>query len=127
MGDPVFKKELEEITHPLVKTEILKIFTIWKNEGKECAAAEVPLLFQAGWENIFNLIILTRTAPEIQTERIMNKRKISCVEAKKWITMQSDISIDAKKADIILDTSAPLKETEKEVKEIIRRIKEEEK
>ncbi len=123
--DPVFKKELEDLAHPLVRTEMLKIFNIWENEGKECAAAEVPLLFQAGWENMFDITILTKTRPDIQAERIMNKRKISRSKAEKWIYMQSGAGINGEKADIVLDTSVPPVETEKKVREIIRKIKEE--
>lgn len=125
LTSPAFKKKLEKISHPAVKSEIEKIFRVWESEGKKAAAAEIPLLFQCGWENFFDIVILTTAGKRDRVERVAAKRDIPLPEAEKWVGFQEWDPAYRKRATLIIDTSGDLKETVKRTEDIIKKIKEE--
>ncbi|MGM0569070.1 MAG: dephospho-CoA kinase [Elusimicrobiota bacterium] len=120
-----FRQKLEDMTHPLVKSEIEKIFRVWEEEGRKFAAAEVPLLFKAGWENMFDLIVMTSAGVDECVRRVCKKRKITPAGAKKWIEIQAPGNNCKQKSDIIIDTSGSLREVEIRAADIVEKIKEE--
>ncbi|WP_456371254.1 dephospho-CoA kinase [Thermodesulfatator atlanticus] len=61
LKDKKFKKALEGIFHPLVKDRLIK--WVNENQGSSRLIAEIPLLYQAGWEVFFDKVIWV-TAPE---------------------------------------------------------------
>jgi dephospho-CoA kinase len=115
LEDNIFKKQLEEIAHPLVKEEIIKAFTSWEKEGRDMAVAEVPLLFETGWEDMFDSIILTYAPEGTQVRRVVLQRNISNDTAVKWIKVQGSQEEKKKKADIVIDTGKSIDQTKKEV------------
>lgn len=117
-----FRTQLQDLTHPLIKQELVKIFSIWKDEGKNIAAAEMPLLFEAGWENLFHKIILTCVSREIQIKRIVEKRNMDIQTAKKWINIQKDKDEKKHKVDIVIDTGGGIEETKSILEEFIKKI-----
>jgi dephospho-CoA kinase len=127
LKDSDFKKKLEDIIHPLVRTEIEKIFSVWESEGISPAAAEVPLLFEAGWENIFDIIVSAYASRDILIERIKKKLNSDKKEALLWLSMQLDQEEKKRRADYTVDTGKDIKKTKVDIEKIIKRIKEREK
>ncbi len=127
LKDLDFKKKIESIIHPLVRAEIEKIFLVWQKERLSVAAAEVPLLFEVGWEDIFDIIITTYAPRDLIIERIIKKLNSDRKKARKWLSMQMDQEEKKERADYTVDTSKDIKKTEKDIKKIIKRIKGEKK
>ncbi|MGM0441414.1 MAG: dephospho-CoA kinase [Elusimicrobiota bacterium] len=125
LEDKKFRKEIEQMIHPVVKSEIKKIFKVWKGEGSKIAGAEVPLLFEAGWEEMFDYIVLTYAPGEVLLKRIEKNKSISQAKAKKWLNIQQDQKIKKKKSDIIIDTDKDKEIIFNKVKEIIGKINKE--
>ncbi len=117
-----FKVQLEDLTHPVIKQKIVEMFSIWKDEGKDIVAAEVPLLFEAGWEDLFDKIILTVVSREIQIKRIVEKRSIDIETAKEWIKIQMPWDMKKQKADAVINTEGSIEETKSILEEFVRRI-----
>ncbi len=117
-----FKVQLEDLTHPVIKQKIVEMFSIWKDEGKDIVAAEVPLLFEAGWEDLFDKIILTVVSREIQIKRIVEKRSIDIETAKEWIKIQMPWDMKKQKADAVINTEGSIEETRSILEEFVRRI-----
>ncbi len=71
LEDSGFKRKLEDLLHPLVKKELLS----WlESEGDApLKVAEIPLLFQAGWEGIFDMIIFVSCPREILLKRLKDR------------------------------------------------------
>ncbi|MGI6714271.1 MAG: DNA-formamidopyrimidine glycosylase [Bacilli bacterium] len=64
LAEPLKKKELEKYIHPLVKEKITGI--IAKTPAKTILFVEVPLLFEAGFEDLFNFVVGVIAPPERQ-------------------------------------------------------------
>ncbi len=126
--DEKFKKQIEEMSHPLIISEILKIFSVWESEGEGLAVCEVPLLFEAeqkykGLLLNFDVIILTVCDEDIRIKRIMSNRGIDRRTAEKWLKIQIPQSEITNKVDFVIDTKYNLKSVEQKVGEIIETIK----
>lgn len=119
-----FRNQLEEITHPYIKQEVIKIFSIWENEKVDIACAEVPLLFEAGWEKLFDKIILTCADRKVQLKRIVEKRNINIHTAEKWIDIQEEQDKKKEEADAVINTSNGFDGIKSILEEFISRLRE---
>ena len=56
-NDPVALKELESILHPAIRQELHREYALAQSQHAPLFVAEVPLLFEAGWESDFDRTI----------------------------------------------------------------------
>ena len=110
--NPKKRKELENLIHPLVEKEIKKEISETQN-----IIAEIPLLFEAGFENYFDKIICLNTPKDIIIERL-EKRGLSKQDAEKIINSQLDINIKISKSNIVIDTNSNLEKLKRTSKTI---------
>ncbi len=120
--DKDFRNKVNQLIHPMVKSEIEKIFKVWAKEGEEVGGAEVPLLFEVGWQKMFDYIILIRAPREILLNRIVNSKGITKKEANKWLRIQLDQEKNKEVAHFVVDTEKNRKSVFKKVEEIIGKI-----
>lgn len=111
------KKKLEGILHPVIKEEISKFFEQNKNEKK--AFVSVPLLFEVGFEKLFDKTILIFADNRIRLERLLNRNNISAEEAQQ--RLNSQISQDKKLslADCIIYNDKSIDDLYSEVDKVI--------
>ena len=70
--------------------------------GEGPCIAAVPLLFEAGWEGDFDMIVCIVSPPETQIERMVATRALSRAEAQARIAAQMDTSEKAARAHIVV-------------------------
>ena len=71
LEEPPVKRALEEIFHPLVKERLLAWFR--EHGGAPLLAAEIPLLYQAGWADLFDEIIFVTCPREALEARLLER------------------------------------------------------
>lgn len=109
VGSIVFKDraklaELEKILHPRVKERIEQFFA--ENQGREVAAAVVPLLYETGWHTMFDRIALVYTDADTQLKRLL-KRDCLCEEdALRRMSSQMPIEEKLQRADFVIKNVA---------------------
>lgn len=123
LGEIVFSdkkklKQLENIIHPEVKKNVEKFFQ--ENKDKELIAVSVPLLYEAGMENMFDFIITVTADENIRLQRLINTRKLSESEAMKRIKAR-DLPIQG---DFIIKNNDTIDNLQKKVKNILKQIRE---
>jgi len=89
--DKDLRKKLENIVHPLVKTEIGRFFNQIK--GK-IALVSIPLLFETNMQNLFDKVILIYSDDKIRLERLMQRNGLGLDDAK--TRMKSQMGQDEK-------------------------------
>jgi len=109
------KKSLENLIHPLVKEKLLKFLE--ENKEKKLVFLEVPLLFEVGWESLFDEIWVTTCSEKTQKERIL-KKGLDIETGKKILKHQKPLK--EKKAHKVIFTDKDLEELEKEIKEMLK-------
>lgn len=84
--DEILRKKLESILHPLVKDEIERFF--YSNKNEKIIFVSIPLLFEAGFEKLFDKIILVLAEDETRLQRLMKRNDLSEEHAKNRINIQ---------------------------------------
>jgi dephospho-CoA kinase len=121
-SDPSKRKILESIIHPKVAEERDRLVQIYRAAGHHIVIVDVPLLFEAGWEGSFDLVILVYAPRKVQKKRLMSRDKMSSEEASSRLNAQMDIESKKSMANILIDNSGSLVETEKQIAMIIDRL-----
>jgi len=94
-------KSLEKILNPAVKQEIDSRFNRAKNNPSyKMFVAEVPLLYEAGMEKDFDLVIAV-----IADQSVARKRSITAQFDQRWARQHKD---KASKADIVITNNGDL-------------------
>lgn len=101
-SDVAKKKQLENILHPIIKEEVLRIN---KEFNDKISFVEIPLLYETNFKDICNYVIVVSVDRNTQIERIKARDKISSSEANRRIEAQMDLNIKCKLADYVIDNS----------------------
>ena len=113
LGELVFsdnniKKKLEEIIHPLVKDKILQLFEQHKSD--KFVFISVPLLYEAGFESLFDKVLLITINPKLQLERLMIRNNFTEEQAKSRIGSQISQDYKINNADYIISNNGTLED-----------------
>jgi dephospho-CoA kinase len=119
-ADPVALRELEQISHPLVRVEILN----------QLNAATTPVvvldaikLLENGLSDSCDAVWVVTCAPEAQLERLMVRNNFSREEALLRINAQPPQAEKIAHATLVIDNSGSLAETKQQVENGWRVIK----
>ncbi len=108
LQDPEAHRKLENIVHPLALKELDSELKRLATDGYDTAVAEVPLLFEAGWQNFFDLSCMV-TAPEsVCIARIMARNQVDADTARRWLYLQMDPELKEQSADWIIRNNSTL-------------------
>ena len=122
LGELVFsnndlKKKLEEIVHPRVKKRIFELFEQHQNE--ELIFISVPLLYEAGFESIFDKVILVSVDKNIQLERLIKRNNLTEDDALTRINSQTPQEEKLNRADYIIQNNSDLNSLKEQTEKII--------
>jgi dephospho-CoA kinase len=115
-SDPQAKRDLEQILHPRIRQLI--------RERKESLAAEhprrpvivdIPLLFESGMTEGYDEIMVVYVPEEVQLRRLMERDGLTTEQAMNRIRSQMPIEEKKRRADVVIDNSGTLKETEDQI------------
>ncbi|MCD6548116.1 MAG: dephospho-CoA kinase [Thermodesulfobacterium sp.] len=117
LKDQELKKRLENILHPLVKEKFLEF--IKENEKEKVIFAEVPLLFEIGWESLFDEIWVVSCSEKTQKERIAKKGLEENIGSE-ILKFQLPLKEKEKRAHKIIFSEKDIKELKEEIKEMLK-------
>ena len=116
-NEPEKLKLLNEILHPLI---ISRIYEVIKNSEQKIIIFEVPLLFEAEIENLFDLTVNIAAAPAIRRERIYKRDYLSRDEIEHRFSRQLADETKRERADITIVNNGDLEEFYGYLKELER-------
>ncbi|NLB56614.1 MAG: dephospho-CoA kinase [Lentisphaerae bacterium] len=108
---------LNNIMHPAARKAIDKIFDDNKKENKQMPIAIIPLVYEAGWEKDWDVIVCVAAPHSLQITRLQ-ERGLSEKEAQKRIDSQMPLQKKMALADYVIFNSGTLKCLEEQIKEI---------
>lgn len=128
LGKVIFKdaekrKKLEKILHPLVREAQSNFIRKHKTAKREIVALDIPLLFEAGSDNLVDIILVASAPYEVQRARVLDRPNM---DEKKFHAILERQMPDAEKrarADYVIHTGLGRPQTMKELKAALRDIK----
>lgn len=114
------RKRLNSIAHPLIMERLYARMSACTNE---LVFAEVPLLFEGGYENDFAHIIVVRRNDEERIENVMKRDGVSKAEVLARLSAQFDYKDIKNKNVYFIDNDGGIEELELKTKEMILQLK----
>lgn len=129
LGEIVFndnKKliELNSLTHPAIKKEIIKKINNIKSNNKDIAIVDAALLIEGNFLDLVDKLVVITCNENIQLERIINRDNITKNEAMSRINSQMSQSEKIKFGDYIIDNSGDRETLIYDASKLITHIKE---
>lgn len=107
-GMPDGLAQLEAITHPAVRQEIMKQVSA---APTQVVVVEAIKLFESGLAEQCNANWVVTAPPELQLKRLVERRKMPPDQAKQRIKAQSPQEEKVARADVVIDNSGELAKT----------------
>lgn len=123
-SQPEEKQWMDGMAHPIIKKEIQKQLSAAAQAGERLAVLDVPLLYEAGWDNMVDQVWLVYVNKEVQLQRLMARNGYSRQEALRRISAQMPLEEKRKKAQAVLDNNGTRQELEAMVMGLLDKQKE---
>ncbi len=121
-NDDEVRHSLENILHPLVAQDL---YRYQKNStvNSRYLVVEVPLLFEVGWQKIFDDTLVVYVPPAICADRVVLRDNFSKHLIEKIISSQMEIEVKRKLADYCVDNSTTFASTMQQIHWVARSLK----
>lgn len=117
LGDRDALAKLEGLVHPAVHHERTRF--ILANSDARALAFEIPLLFETGGEENFDVVVVVSAPAEVQRERVMRRPGMTEEKLDNILARQMPDEEKRARADHVVDTSGPLEKTRAQVDRIL--------
>ena len=117
--NPKDKKKLEKYIHSLVLKEIEDFLS---KEKSPIRVVEVPLLFEAKMDNLFDTIVVV-DIPEDRQMELLNKREGNRATILKELNSHNKIDANKNKATYLISNDSTISNLEKESLKVINKLK----
>jgi len=116
-SDPAARRDLEAIVHPAVYEAVDGWFSALPSAP--IAVADIPLLFETGHDEDFDVVVVTACEPHEQVRRLMARDGLSVVEAQQRIAAQLPLEDKIRRADHVIRTDGSHAHTDAQVDALI--------
>ena len=116
---PEIRLALEKIIHPYVEKRMLAECQAGFSHGEQLVVADVPLLFEVGWQERFDEIWLVVCDDLTRIARIMERDGFDAIAAQKRLTAQWPQTDKLAVADQVIDNNTTLAALETRVRQLV--------
>lgn len=121
-SDEAARKRLERILHDRVAECMKEQQTAVLNRGAKFCIWDVPLLIEAGFVKFVDVVWVVWVPRELQILRVLARDKLSRDQVEARINAQGSLDEKRKHADVVIDNSGSLLETERQLEEIWKKL-----
>jgi len=121
--DPARRKRLEQITHPAIQRRQQRILSVYDEEVFEgIVFYDAAVLIEAGGHTKMDRLVVVSTDQATEVVRLMSRDGMSEDEARGRIATQMPVADKAALADYVIDNSGSRAETERQVRDVYRKL-----
>lgn len=125
VGHPEALARLESTVHPLVRKRLARFFADAEASGAPLAVADIPLLYETGFDDGLDRIVVVSVDAAQQRRRALARPGMDVEKLAAILARQMPQSEKVKRADAVIDTSKSLSETRATIGHLIDRLREE--
>lgn len=120
--DHVVLKNFLDVFYPYIKKELMSRMVVESEKGTKLFLFDASQIIEAGWESIFDIIILVVSKFDIRVKRVSGAGKMDIEQICLRNNSQWPDSIKIRYADYIIDNNGSIMETKKAVRGVYREI-----
>lgn len=117
--NPANFKKLENIVHPLVQKKQQEFLQSSRDQGREFALLDIPLLFETGAERRVDTVVVATCDADVQRERVLSRPGMTPEKFELILSRQMPDAEKRRRADFIIDTGRGIEAAHGRVKEIL--------
>ena len=117
-ADPAARERLEQIVHPAVAGLREEIYREAQARGERIVVADIPLLFEVGLVDEFDVVVLVDAPVETRLARLMGDRGLDPDEAQRMIAAQMPSELKRARADYVIENAGTRAEVEQRAREV---------
>jgi dephospho-CoA kinase len=122
-ADAAARRDLEAIVHPAVRRAIEAGLRGFELLGETpIAVIAIPLLYETGRAEDFDAVVATTCSESQQMERLL-ARRLTVAEAQLRVRAQLPAAEKAARADFVIDTSGSFEETDRQIEELLGKLR----
>ena len=111
-AEEALRQKVDALLHPLARQRMLREAQSLVADGRcQRLLVEVPLLFEAGWQDDYAQVVVVSADQELCVKRLMRRDGVSRVEALQAIAAQMPLAEKARRADFVVDNSGDWEDT----------------
>lgn len=110
---------LEAIVHPLVRECELEFLRAQHALGASLAVLEVPLLFETGFDDLVDAVVVVSAPPNVQADRVLVRSGMTPQKLEQLLARQMPDEEKRRRADFIVDTGGTITHTEAQIDSLI--------
>jgi dephospho-CoA kinase len=110
VNDVAARRSLEQFIHPEITKLMKRKIAQAEQHGDRVIAVEVPLLFELGMENQFDIVVVVSADPKVRVKRLMNRDNVSREDAEELISVQMPDQEKVKRGGVVLSNTGSAKQ-----------------
>ncbi len=112
------KRDIDALLHPLIYSALA---TRLDGDSRRYLI-EIPLLFEAGWDNLFETIILVSASRETCLQRITARDKVTLADAEKAHAAQMDSSLKKSRSTFVIENNGAWQDVVEQLYDIVEQL-----
>lgn len=117
-SDPAARERLESIVHPAVAALREEEYRDAVSRGERVVVADIPLLFEVGMADEFDVIVLVDAPEETRLARLVGDRGLDPDEAARMVAAQMPATLKRARADVVIANVGSLADLERRAREV---------
>jgi dephospho-CoA kinase len=117
-ADPDARERLEQIVHPAVAALRGELYAEAQARGERIIVADIPLLFEVGLVDEFDVVVLVDAPEEVRLVRLVGDRALDPEEARRIIASQMPAELKRARADYVIENTGTLGEVQRSAREV---------
>jgi dephospho-CoA kinase len=117
-ADPDARARLESIVHPAVAALRDEFFQDAAARGEQLVVADVPLLFEVGMADEFDVVVLVDAPEETRLMRLVGDRGLEPDEARRIMAAQMPAELKRARADVVIENTRSLGDLQRRAKDV---------
>ena len=121
-GDPGNRKRLEDIVWGETKRSIASMLRQYRSAGIEVALIEAAILYEAGWDDLADVVVTVEAPESVRTRRIKSRTGLSETEIRKRFAAQLACDQRIQRADYHITNDGQLSDLSNAVRSVWNQI-----
>lgn len=117
--NPAEKSWMDSTAHPLIKKAVENKLKCLEQAGCPVVFLDVPLLYEAGWETLTELVWVVYARRRQQLRRLCRRSGFTVFEAERRIDAQMSMEAKRQRGDIVIDNNASREDLQRQLKKLL--------